>query len=206
MQVQLHDLGRRFGREWIFRHIEQEIPSGSHVLIIGHNGSGKSTLLQAISGFLSPTEGHVFYSAEGEKIEEIAHHTSMATPYLDVFQDLTLEEAIDFHCRFRNLRNGMSQEELVEVCRFGKDRKKSVKNFSSGMRQRLRLGLAIYTDSSLLFLDEPSSNLDKENIEWYRQQLASQAEGRTIFISSNSQKEEYLQADITLDVVQFRPA
>lgn len=206
MRILLEHTGRRFNRDWIFRHLDLEIPSESRVLIVGRNGSGKSTLLQVISGFLSPSEGQVrYFASDGEKSPDAsALLTSMAAPYLDVFEDLTLAESVQFQLRFRRFRGEMNAEEIINATELSTHRDKRIRYFSSGMRQRLRLALAILTESELLCLDEPTSNLDKEAILWYRNLLAAHSDDRTVIVSSNHQPDDYLADDIRIDLADYK--
>lgn len=206
MRIVLEHTGRRFNRDWIFRHLGLEIPAESQVLIVGRNGSGKSTLLQVISGFLSPSEGEVrYFSHNGEESPDAsALMTSLAAPYLEVFEDLTLEESVKFQLRFRRFRGEMSAEEVIQATELATHRHKRVRHFSSGMRQRLRLALAILADSKLLCLDEPTSNLDKEAIQWYRKLLAQHCADRTVIVSSNHQSDDYLADDIRIDLADYK--
>jgi ABC-type multidrug transport system ATPase subunit len=201
MRIVLENTGRRFNRDWIFRHLDYEIASESQALIVGRNGSGKSTLLQIISGFLSASEGQVQrFSGSGEPLDDPALHMSLASPYLDLYDQLTLEEAITFQQTFRRFRGDKSVNEVIELSELAAHRTKRIRNFSSGMRQRLRLTLAILADSSLLCLDEPTSNLDKDAVQWYRNLLSAHLEHRTVIVSSNHQPDDYLAADMTIDL------
>lgn len=207
MQVQLNNVGKRYGREWIFRGVQTTLQKNSHTLIVGPNGSGKSTLLQVISGFITPSEGAL--TAEhpaGRPIaeENYYRHLSLAAPYLDVFEDLTLEESIRFQERFRLFRASLKTENVIEVLQLQAHRHKAVKYFSSGMRQRLRLGLAILADTPLLLLDEPTSNLDRAAIAWYRGLLEEYSRDRTVVVSSNHNADDYLRADQTIDIVVYK--
>jgi ABC-type Mn2+/Zn2+ transport system ATPase subunit len=67
VSISLQQLGKKFRKEWIFRGLDAEIPSGTKLVILGGNGSGKSTLLQVISGFVSPNEGQVVFK-DAEKL------------------------------------------------------------------------------------------------------------------------------------------
>lgn len=206
MELLLDTCGRRYGRDWIFRNLSTRIHSGSQGIFVGSNGSGKSTLLQVCSGFLSPSEGEISFQHQGKVIEidRVYQHLSLAAPYLDVFEDLSLEESINFHRRFNALRRNMKTEELIDRCELGAHAKKQVKHFSSGMRQRLRLGLAILSDSHLLCLDEPTSNLDQSAIAWYRNLLREESAERTVLVSTNHNQDDYLQADFTIDLSDYK--
>lgn len=206
MKIELHHLGRRFGRDWIFRGIDLELASGSQSIIVGNNGSGKSTLLQLLSGFLSPSEGQLVWSADAKAVEQekLFKHISIAAPYLDVFDDLTLTEMVSFQDRFRPWINHLEPTEIIRKMELEPHANKSIRHFSSGMRQRVKLALAILTSSDLLCLDEPSSNLDTNAIQWYRSLLAEFANNRTIIISTNDVKEEYLKADNVISMLDYK--
>lgn len=201
MRIVLENTGRRFNRDWIFRHLDHEIATGSQALIVGRNGSGKSTLLQIISGFLSSSEGHVHrFLHSGKPLDDPALHMSLASPYLELHDQLTLEEAVQYQHTFRRFRGEKQVDEIIELSELTPHRNKRIRNFSSGMRQRLRLTLAIMADSELLCLDEPTSNLDKEAVQWYRKLLSEQLENRTVIVSSNHQPDDYLEAHTTIDL------
>lgn len=206
MKIELQQLGRRFGRDWIFRKINLELAAGSHSIIVGNNGSGKSTLLQLLSGFLSPSEGaSIWSSANGPIVrEQLYLHVSIAAPYLDVFEDLSLREMVAFQDRFRPWAQQLSQQEVIDKMELSQHADKTIRHFSSGMRQRVKLGLAIMTNSDLLCLDEPTSNLDSNAVQWYRNLLSEFAGQRTLIISTNDVKEEYLRADNTIHIGDYK--
>lgn len=206
MELQISQAGRRFNRDWIFRNLSCEIPSGAHVLVTGPNGSGKSTLLQAMSGFLSLSEGDIAYHENGTSIpiDTIWRKVALCTPYLDLFEDLTLNEAVRFQEGFRPFLAGWTSDAVLERTGLSAHRTKQLKHFSSGMRQRVKLALAILSDASLVLLDEPTSNLDREAIAWYRNLLAENTANRTVIVSSNDNLDEYLRADISIDITALK--
>ena len=206
MEIKLEQLGRRFGRDWIFRHIDCTISEGSHAIIVGGNGSGKSTLLQILSGFLSPSEGFVSYTRNNQSVENTMFfkEVSLAAPYLDVYEDLTLEEMVHFQDQFRPWTASLSSLDIIDTLELTPHKTKQIKHFSSGMKQRIKLGLAILTDSSLLCLDEPSSNLDKTAVSWYRNLLSEYASERTVVISTNHLEDEYIRKDNVLQMTDFK--
>lgn len=193
MHISLENAGRRFNREWIFRHVDLSFQPGDRWVILGNNGSGKSTLLQSIAGFLRPSEGKVVYQNNGSDIdqEEVYQHIALASPYLEIFEDYNLVEAIGFHRKFKPLLVKDSPKQIAERIGLGAHTKKQVANFSSGMRQKLRLALAILSDTEVLLLDEPTSNLDADAISWYQQMVAEYGNDRLIIVCSNHQTQEY---------------
>ncbi|KAA9326031.1 ABC transporter ATP-binding protein [Adhaeribacter soli] len=205
MQVKLSALGKRYNFEWIFRNLDYEFSAGNIYAVLGHNGSGKSTLINTISGFLLPSEGQLSFSHQNATIpvEEIYRYLSYAAPYLETVEEFTLTEILEFHTRFKQLRQ-ISVPELIDRMRLQKSRDKYVKDFSSGMKQRLKLGLAIYTEAPLLLLDEPTTNLDQEGIDWYLEHLHQNKQDRLIIIGSNI-SHEYSFADERLHITDYHP-
>jgi ABC-type multidrug transport system ATPase subunit len=187
MKVHLEQIGKRFKYEWIFRGIDAVFEPQQSYAIQGPNGSGKSTLLKVLSGHLTPSKGKIsFYHAEQTlEINQVYQELTFAAPYIDLIEDFTLSEAIDFHQKFKQLLPGLSTKGLIELLDFQKSATKPVKYFSSGMKQRLKLALAICSQSSLLLLDEPTTNLDQQGVTWYRSLIDAYAKKRLLIIASN---------------------
>ena len=206
MQVKLTSLGKRYNFEWIFRNLTYEFTADNTYAILGHNGSGKSTLLNTISGFLLPSEVQLTFSHQNHTVpvEEIYRYLSYAAPYLETVEEFTLTEVLKFHTKFKQLK-GVTVPELIERMRLQKARNKFVKDFSSGMKQRLKLGLALYTEAPLLLLDEPTTNLDQEGIDWYLENLHQTKQNRIVIIGSNI-AHEYSFADERLHITDYHPA
>ncbi|WP_266202581.1 ABC transporter ATP-binding protein [Pontibacter kalidii] len=191
MQVNLTGLGKRYNYEWIFRKLTYTFDSGTSYAILGHNGSGKSTLLTIMAGHNLASEGHLAYTSGGRSIpqDEVYRQLTLTAPYLELVEEFTLLEMLDFHTRFKPLRHKLTNAALIDRMGLQRSRNKFVKDFSSGMKQRLKLGLAIYSNSSLLLLDEPTTNLDQEGVAWYQEHVAQNKEGRLIIVGSNIQHE-----------------
>jgi ABC-type multidrug transport system ATPase subunit len=192
MTINLENTGRRFNREWIFRNLNVQFQAGEKYAILGPNGSGKSTLLSVILGSMAPSEGKVSYHLPEQPIsaEDIYRHVSFAAPYLDLIEEFTLQETIDFHFQFKRFYAGLDRESLLELLGLRKSQDKALKYFSSGMKQRTKLALACCSDSDLLLLDEPTSNLDREGLAWYHRLILEFAANKLTIIGSN-QEEEY---------------
>lgn len=190
MTISLENVGRRFNQEWIFRNINYQFNIAEKYAILGPNGSGKSTLLSVLLGNLSPSEGRISYAKERSlPVEHIYQYISFAAPYLDLIEEFTLQETIDFHFKFKAFCEGMSAEALLDLLGLAKSQDKALKYFSSGMKQRTRLALACCADTPILLLDEPTSNLDKQGIRWYHQLIDQFAKDRMLIVGSNQETE-----------------
>lgn len=206
MEVTLHTITRSFGREVVFRDVTRTLAAGTRTAILGPNGSGKSTLLQVIGGALVPTAGSIVHRLNGRDLpqEEVYRHVSIAAPYLGLYEDLSLREVLDFHARFKPLRAGLAPADVARIAYLEKALEKPVLHFSSGMKQRLKLALAILSDTPLLLLDEPSSNLDAEAIAWFRALLRDHVDGRTLVIASNRQPAEHDLCTGHIEIAEFK--
>ncbi|MBT9392522.1 ABC transporter ATP-binding protein [Hymenobacter sp. NST-14] len=191
MQITATGLSKRFAREWIFRGLTHTFEPGTATAILGPNGAGKSTLLNTLSGQILPTQGTVQYAEGGRAVavEDVPMRLAYAAPYLELIEELSLTELIRFHTRFKPLRPGITAAQLIGLMYLEKSRHKLIRDFSSGMKQRLKLALALYADAPLLLLDEPTTNLDRTGVAWYREHVAATLAGRTVLVSSNVPEE-----------------
>jgi len=195
MRITLTDAGKRFNRDWIFRHLDHEFSPGHSYAITGSNGSGKSTLLQAIAGAIDLSEGRIGYEtteAPGARAlspDQVYRHLSLAAPYLEVIEEMTVTEFLTFHQGFKPFLPGLSVKDIIHRVGLASAADKQIRYYSSGMKQRVRLAQALFSDSSLLLLDEPTTNLDADGISLYRRLTQQYGDGRIVIVSSNDQQE-----------------
>lgn len=193
MEISLQQLAKKYNKEWIFKDLTFLFKEGRNYALVGANGSGKSTLLQIISGYHLPSGGKIIYTQDGHRIpeEEVFRYISISAPYMELIEEFTLLEHLAFHFKFRKLREGYDIDSVVESCYLQNARHKYIKNFSSGMKQRLKLALSFYTESEIILLDEPTSNLDRQGTHWYQEQLGEITGGNSIIIIASNQSHEY---------------
>ena len=190
MSIHLENIGKKFNKDWIFRNINTSFNLNETYAITGSNGSGKSTLLQIILGFIEPTEGIVKHEAINQQfLSEQISTTSIAAPYIELIEEMTALEFLKFHLKFKNIINNYSCEDVLNKVQLSKAKDKQIRFFSSGMKQRLKLAQAFFSDSSILLLDEPCSNLDKQGIELYNQLIKDYSTNRLVIICSNDEQE-----------------
>ena len=187
MHIELQEVGKRFNTEWIFRDLSFTFQEGSITAILGRNGSGKSTLMQLIAGNLHATRGRIIYTLNGMVIpaDRIFRHLSLAAPYLELIEEFTLQEMLEFHFRFKPILPGFKPGSLKEMVGFEIPDSKPILQFSSGMKQRIKLLLAFMSDVPLLLLDEPAMNLDQQGIDWYHRLITTFTLSRTVIICTN---------------------
>ncbi|HXP52626.1 MAG TPA: ABC transporter ATP-binding protein [Bacteroidia bacterium] len=193
MNIKLTGVGKRFERNWIFRNLSLEFTQGKRYVVIGPNGSGKSTLLKVISGNVTPSEGKVEYSNNNTNIavEDVFSKLAIVAPYLDVPEEYSLHEIIAFHKVFKPFEKNLSEKEVIDILELAHTKEKNYKHFSSGMKQRVKLGLAVLSQTPLLLLDEPSTALDAKSVLWYQNLIKNFGTGKTIIVFSNNKEEEF---------------
>ncbi|MEO8823959.1 MAG: ATP-binding cassette domain-containing protein, partial [Ginsengibacter sp.] len=157
MKIKLAKLGKRYNRDWIFRNLDFQFDDGKHYAITGPNGSGKSTLLQIISGATIFNEGIVSYF-ENEKPfsqEKIFQKISFAAPYIDMIEEMTLKEFFSFHHSMKGWLPALNTKEIIYWSSLENAAHKQLRYYSSGMKQRVKLAQAIFSDTPVVLLDEP---------------------------------------------------
>jgi ABC-type multidrug transport system ATPase subunit len=193
MNIVVEKAGKRFYRDWIFRDVNISLQDNDSLAILGPNGSGKSTLLQMLAGYVTPTEGKVTHSSDNKGLhqQDVFRYVSFASPYLELIEEFTLEEIVDTHFKFKKPVAGFSSAEIVAATDLQQSAKKVFKYFSSGMKQRVKLTLALLSDTPLILLDEPASNLDKNAVKWYRSLVEKYTREKLVIVCSNHQADEY---------------
>lgn len=187
VQISLTDAGKRFNKDWIFKDLNYTFEKGQHYALIGNNGSGKSTLLQVIAGYATLSKGTIAWG--DYSTNTIYQQISLAAPYLELIEEFTTIEQFKFHEKFKALRNDVSIEQMIEMIGLKAATNKQIRYFSSGMKQRLKLALAIFSEAPILLLDEPCSNLDKEGYALYHDLINNYAMHKLIIVGSNDTQE-----------------
>jgi ABC-type multidrug transport system ATPase subunit len=191
MTILLTDAGKRFNRNWIFRHLTYEFSAGQSYAIIGPNGSGKSTLLQVLSGAMQMNEGNGQWAMDNRQIEteNIYNNVSICAPYLELVEEMTLKEFLDFHHRFKPFLSSVTPEKIISLLGLEDAADKQIRNFSSGMKQRVKLAQAVFSEVPVVLLDEPCTNLDAAGVALYLQLITDYCQNRLVIVSSNDEVE-----------------
>ncbi len=221
MQISLSDTGKRFNRDWIFRRFSYQFNSGNAYAITGPNGSGKSTLLQVIAGAITASEGAIIYrdssidinkyperdisNNSGKIIENdnVFKKISIAAPYQELIEEFTLIEFLEFHKKFKPFLVGLDISKIISIIGLEKSSHKQIRYYSSGMKQRVKLAQAIFSDTPCVLLDEPTTNLDNDGINLYHELITKYCNGRLVIVSSND-KQEYNFCKEIIEIIRFK--
>ncbi|MDB5231340.1 MAG: ATP-binding cassette protein [Chitinophagaceae bacterium] len=190
MRISVSDAGKRFNRDWIFRNFTYQFESANAYAITGPNGSGKSTLLQVLSGSMQLSSGSINWQNNIDvDADSVFNSIAIAAPYLEVVEEMTAVEFLKFHSSFKPMLPGISIGEILSITGLEKAAEKQIRYYSSGMKQRIKLAQAIFSDVAILLLDEPCTNLDTTGYDLYHQLIESYCKNRMIIVSSNDVNE-----------------
>ena len=201
LKIQLEEASKRFQYEWIFKNLDLSLQSGDSLAITGSNGSGKSTLLKCIAGSIPLSSGEIsFLKDKPIPDSDWFRFLTIAAPYLELPEEFSLKEVLQFHFKFKKPKSNLSLEEMLQILYLEQHMNKPISQFSSGMKQRLKLGLALFSDVDLVLLDEPTSNLDKKGINWYLEMVEKFAQNQILIVCSNESREyEFCQQKLVLE-------
>jgi heme ABC exporter ATP-binding subunit CcmA len=200
--LKVTNLCKYYSRTLLFKGISFELGAGEILGITGWNGSGKSTLLRIIAGLVRPTAGQVEMSYEDETIpkESRRRFLGMVAPALALYEELTALENMEFFCKVR----GVSYDRgnclhIMERVGLAEHVHKMCRNYSSGMKQRLKLVQALLHDPPLLLLDEPGCNLDSKGMKIVEEITLEQRRfGMTVIASNEKREVDYADRVINL--------
>jgi len=197
--IEVRELTKRFSRYPAFTPVTFTIEPSTVFAVVGVNGAGKSTLLKILAGVLAPTKGSIQYRDNSTQLkrEEIETRSALVAPYLELYPELTAIEHLRFVADLRGKTHSDSvykelllhlglKEEALSSTRY-------LSGFSSGMRQRVKIAMALTAEPDLLFLDEPTSNLDADGIAVVEEQIRKVvSRGTTVILATNEERERKL--------------
>lgn len=186
MEILVQNLSKKFRQEFVIRQFNYTFLSGNSYAITGPNGSGKSTLLQLIAQFTLPNTGTVEMS--GVDPDFVYSQLTYAAPYVELIEEYTLSEHLEILLKNNYLPAAITLDILEDFIDLQPGKFKRIKNYSSGMRQKIKLGFALLSDRPVLLLDEPTTNFDEQAKNWFFNRLEQQRH-KLIIIASNEARE-----------------
>lgn len=193
MTITFDKVSKRFQRHWIFRDVSYSFTAPGAYALLGPNGSGKSTLLRIVAGMQSASAGKVLFNYQGKDVaaNAIFSYVSFCAPGQELVEELSLREFLDFHFSFKPMQPGLTISSIIELTGLKGIADKPIGDYSSGMKQRVKLAQAIFADTPILLLDEPCTNLDQQGVDQYREWIDTYAKNRLVAVASNDVREYY---------------
>jgi ABC-type multidrug transport system ATPase subunit len=196
MEILVQNLSKKFRQEFVIRQFNYTFLSGNSYAITGPNGSGKSTLLQLIAQFTLPNTGTVEMS--GIDPEFVYSQLTYAAPYVELIEEYTLSEHLEILQKNNYLPASITLDILEDFIDLQPGKFKLIKNYSSGMRQKIKLGFALLSDRPVLLLDEPTTNFDEQAKNWFFNRLEQQRHKLIIIASNEAREIEFCQEKIAI--------
>src|ERR1017187_10081710 len=191
ISVEMRDLVKKFGSFVAVEHVSLAVEKGEIFGFLGPNGAGKSTAIRMLCGLLTPTTGSASVTGVdvGRQPEEIRRTIGYMSQKFSLYDDLTVEENIDFFTGMYGVpreKRAARKLHVLEMANLTGRRDALTRTLSGGWKQRLALGCAILHDPPVLFLDEPTSGVDllARGAFWGLIHDLSQT-GHTIFVSTH---------------------
>lgn len=195
------NLNKNFGKKNIFKNLNISLKANDSLSITGKNGSGKSTLIKILAGILNQSSGDIKLT-EGDKIiskQNFYRYIGLVSPYLNLYDEFSAYENLQMVAKVRGISEDLINPAIERVGLFSR-RNDLVKIYSSGMRQRLNLAFSVLHNPFLLFLDEPTSNLDAEGIKLVEEIADEFKKNKILIIATNDNFEKSLcSKDINID-------
>jgi ABC-type multidrug transport system ATPase subunit len=206
LRIVVENLQKNFNNQLVFQNLSLEINANQKIAFVGPNGSGKSTALLCLAGFYQPSKGKVDFINNNSIIEEVQKfsYLSIASPYLELPENFSALEIFNFQSNLKPFLKDISQDFFFNSIKLTRSKNTPVKFFSSGMKQILKLGLAIFADTPILFLDEPCSNLDENNILIFNEIFKSYALNKTVLIGTNNHPSELALVQSSVDILKYK--
>lgn len=203
MKLEIVQLGKYFGHRWVFREVDFG-PVGGIVGIAGANGSGKSTLMRCLAGLLRQDYGEIRWTQdEGDPVDfEMRRDSGFAAPYIQLYKDLTCRENLEFlKAPFKVVPGNALNYDAMFV-ELGIEEKIDVlyKSLSSGQQQRVKIIASVLNDPSVLFLDEPGTNLDIHGVEFIKKLVEDRKNRQRLTIIASNDPAELEWCDTVLNI------
>lgn len=198
LSITCTDIAKKYVKEVLFKDLSYTFTEANKYVLLGANSTGKSTLLKIIGGAIAPTKGEVNYSLPKEKDELF----SFSSPEMHLLDDFTVRELFELHFQFKTPKISLNEQWDESYLKAFLNKRYS--ELSSGLKNKVKLALAIFTEAPALLLDEPCTNFDDTNIKWYQAMIAKYCSHQLVIVASN-QESEYTFCTEKLNLNQYKP-
>ncbi|MCS7187675.1 MAG: ABC transporter ATP-binding protein [Armatimonadota bacterium] len=190
LALKCNNLGKAFGRRWLFRRLSFTVPQGTGLVILGPNGSGKTTLLRLMCGLVQPTEGKIVWEINGSVLRpsQVRSLIGAVLPDCEPYGELTAEENMQLVADLHGINKNYANEWLERVG-LAHAKRQLINEFSSGMKLRLKLAMALVHEPMALLLDEPTAMLDEQGRQLVSELVAEQKRKGIVIVATNDERD-----------------
>ena len=190
--IEVKDISKLFGEQRALDHVSLTVQPGEIVGLLGPNGAGKSTLMKILTCFIPPTEGEA--SICGHSIYDDTLAVRRCIGYLPEHNPLYLDMYVREYLRFAAGLSGVKNveariNEMIELTGLTPEANKHIGQLSKGYRQRVGLAQALIHDPKVLILDEPTTGLDPNQLEFIRSVIRNVGKDKTVLLSTHIMQE-----------------
>lgn len=188
------NLSKRYKKHWALKDVNMHVAKGDIYGFVGENGSGKTTVIRLITGLISPTEGGVVLFGKPDTDETVFEARKQVGAIVEspsIYMNMSAKDNLKMQCDLLGIRENADEKIASVLADVGLaellNEKKTVSNYSLGMRQRLGIAMALLGEPQLLLLDEPMNGLDPAGIVEIRELILklNREKGITFIISSH---------------------
>lgn len=208
IEIKCESLYKKYSGRTIFKNLSFNISTSQSLTITGSNGSGKSTLIKVIANLINTSGGKITVSSDNTEIpkDKWFQKTGLLSPYLNLYDELTGFENLDFFYRLKSSGRDYLKDRIelsLRKVNLYEKRNELLKNYSSGMKQKLKLAFAVLNEPEILLLDEPRSNLDKAGIDMIYEISDEQKKKGILIIATNDEDDKEL-CDSILSIEDYK--
>jgi ABC-2 type transport system ATP-binding protein len=189
--ITTENLTKKFKQVVAVNNLNLHVEEGDTFGFLGPNGAGKTTTIRMLTGFLQPTTGsiHIMGHDVFKDSKKAKEFTGLVPDVFGLYEVLSADDHLDFYGALYGMDSSHRKKRIDEVLSLvglEQHRKRKIKEYSHGMRQRLVIAAALLNEPRLLFLDEPTNGLDPKGAYEIRKLIKELAKGgMTIFMSSH---------------------
>lgn len=190
--IEVKDISKLYGEQRAVDHATFSVKKGEIVGLLGPNGAGKSTLMKIITCFIPPTEGEV--NVCGHSIYDDTLAVRRCIGYLPehnpLYLDMYVREYLRFAAGLGGVKNSAERaDEMIELTGLTPEANKRIGQLSKGYRQRVGLAQAMIHDPQVLILDEPTTGLDPNQLEFIRSVIRNAGKDKAVLLSTHIMQE-----------------
>ena len=190
--IEIKNITKTFGSQYALDHVSFKVDKGEIVGLLGPNGAGKSTLMKIITCFIPPSDGDVTVCGHSiyDDPLDVRRHIGYLPELNPLDPDMYVREYLRFAAGLSGVKNRARRaDEMIELTGLTPEAHKKIGQLSKGYRQRVGLAQALIHDPEVLILDEPTTGLDPNQLEFIRSLIRNTGKEKVVLLSTHIMQE-----------------